>query len=841
MSFPEKMFKYSPDMFCCIDSKGCFVKVSEASKGLIGYHANELEGKPYINFVIPEDRNRTRKTAELVMQGQSAIAFENNYINKNGDVVPIRWTGRWVEEESLMFCCARNATELVKGRQKLEESIQRYVALFDNNPDVVFLENSDGLITDVNKAFCETFKLKKKNVVGQSATSFLPPDMAMVNKRSLEEALSGSILRFDLTCEATEQQPKTFDVVKFPVVANDQVLGVQTIAKDITPIVRSFETISKQAQKLNSIFESITDAFIMLDKDWQITLINSTAENILALDRKTHVGKSLMEVYPPDQFEEFYNHYHYALSTGKSVHFEAFYNEMDVWLEIKAFPSKEGLSIYFDDVTEKIIARQELEKLSLVASKTTNGVIITDKHRRIEWVNDGFTRLSGYQLQEVAGKVPSEFLYSEKTDASNFERVKNDMLKGLPISFDILNSTKYGKDIWLHVQVNPIHDEQGEVVRYITVQTDITERMIAQKELEKLSLVASRTDNGVIITDADGLTIWVNEGFTRMMGYTLGEMQGKKPGDLLQGADTDRQTIRWIGEKLRKGAHFTSKLLNYTKDGRKIWVSIDITPIQNEKGNITQFIAIQRDITFRIEAEEKQLQMTKDLYRQNRDLQQFTYIVSHNLRAPVANAKGLANLLTKSNKESDLFEYALSSLNKSVVQMDNVLHDVNRILSIRDKKDLQETEQVVLQDVFKQAYSLLQEEVLSVGGKVTVELNECHMINTNRAYLYSIFYNLLSNSIKYRSDERQLHIEVKCLKKEEGYHVISFADNGIGFDMERAGEDVFKLYKRFHTNPNTKGRGIGLFLVKTHVEVMGGKIEVRSHVNEGTEFLIYLP
>jgi len=219
-------------------------------------------------------------------------------------------------------------------------------------------------------------------------------------------------------------------------------------------------------------------------------------------------------------------------------------------------------------------------------------------------------------------------------------------------------------------------------------------------------------------------------------------------------------------------------------------------------------------------------------------LQQFTYVISHNLRAPLANALGLATVLTKMDKNSGVFATALTNLRQSMVQADNVLKDLNLVLSIRDKKDMQATESLALKNVCQQAIRDLEEPLQECDGKVVLDVEDQLMTRGNRAYLYSIFYNLLSNSIKYRSEERTLQVDIMCCTGTHGGPTITFTDNGSGFDRFKAGSDVFQLYKRFHTNQ--RGRGIGLFLVKTHVEAMGGKIEVTSKVNFGTRFTIHL-
>jgi signal transduction histidine kinase len=132
----------------------------------------------------------------------------------------------------------------------------------------------------------------------------------------------------------------------------------------------------------------------------------------------------------------------------------------------------------------------------------------------------------------------------------------------------------------------------------------------------------------------------------------------------------------------------------------------------------------------------------------------------------------------------------------------------------------------------------LRDALRQCGGQVRLTVPDGLRISGNRAYLYSIFYNLLSNAIKYRSPARVLDVAIDCVAEDGGGARLSFTDNGSGFDTYKAGSEVFQLYKRFHTNQ--RGRGIGLFLVKTHVEAMGGKIEVTSAVDAGTRFLIHL-
>jgi signal transduction histidine kinase len=148
------------------------------------------------------------------------------------------------------------------------------------------------------------------------------------------------------------------------------------------------------------------------------------------------------------------------------------------------------------------------------------------------------------------------------------------------------------------------------------------------------------------------------------------------------------------------------------------------------------------------------------------------------------------------------------------------------------------SELVRLTDVIEQARRTLEEPLEQIGGTLHVNLQSGLRVRGNRAYLYSIFFNLLSNSIKYVAETRPLRVEIEGSAIPGNGVQISFADNGSGFDQEKAGNDVFKLYKRFHAQQT--GRGMGLYLVKTHVEAMGGRIEVSSQVDVGTRFIIHL-
>ena len=286
-------------------------------------------------------------------------------------------------------------------------------------------------------------------------------------------------------------------------------------------------------------------------------------------------------------------------------------------------------------------------------------------------------------------------------------------------------------------------------------------------------------------------------------------------------------------EKLAEA--FTGKTVRfetYTAQGNSAPRHWDVVKVPVwENNRVVGVHMVSRDIT-------EKNRHQQEIFAQNKDLQQFTYIVSHNLRGPLANAIGLVDLLGQERADTPEFEYAQVSLKTSLHQLDQVLLDMNTILGIRDKEDLTTPEQVPLADVVEQVRQSLQDVLHDCGGTLRTTIPADFHVRGNRAYLYSIFFNLLSNAIKYRDPTRPLVVELIATQGTEQSKLIAFADSGLGLDLEQVGSDVFKLYKRFH--PQHPGRGVGLYLTKTHVESMGGHIAVSSQVGQGTQFSITL-
>ncbi len=243
---------------------------------------------------------------------------------------------------------------------------------------------------------------------------------------------------------------------------------------------------------------------------------------------------------------------------------------------------------------------------------------------------------------------------------------------------------------------------------------------------------------------------------------------------------------------------------------------------------------VAHDITKMKKAELERTKIIADMVQRNNDLEQFSYIVSHNLRAPVANILGLVDIMQNIGIEKEEAESVTKFLGTAAEKLDHVIKDINDILEV--KNDLNGLrEKVNFDSLLKSLRSGIENNVSDDLLNIKSDFSAVQEINTVKTYIYSIFFNLISNSIKYRRPGAALLIDISSSRVNNRVRLI-FKDNGLGIDLGKNGRDIFGLYKRFHHQ--IEGKGMGLFMVKTQVEILGGKISVESEVNAGATFTI---
>jgi len=273
--------------------------------------------------------------------------------------------------------------------------------------------------------------------------------------------------------------------------------------------------------------------------------------------------------------------------------------------------------------------------------------------------------------------------------------------------------------------------------------------------------------------------------------------------------------------------------VQYELDNITYHYTISVSPIlENEEVNGFSVSVI--NITTRKLQEIERQKMVDDLVQRNSDLEQFAYIVSHNLRAPVANILGLTNLFENVSSQDNRVLQIINGLKESSIKLDHVIKDLNKTLQV--KRDIIESKSVVyfkdLIEDFRMANSSL---IANSKANINANFDEAEYMVTTRSYLFSIFTNIITNSIKFARPDVPPRIDIWSERKNNRL-ILNFNDNGTGIDLARYGSQVFGLYKRF--NQTAEGRGVGLFMVKNQVESLNGTIKLDSKEGFGTHITI---
>ncbi len=254
-------------------------------------------------------------------------------------------------------------------------------------------------------------------------------------------------------------------------------------------------------------------------------------------------------------------------------------------------------------------------------------------------------------------------------------------------------------------------------------------------------------------------------------------------------------------------------------------------------GSLSDIISMAIAINNKKKLEEQKLSLIEKLTKKNQSLEDFAYVISHNLRGPVTQIMGLSNLLLDDQKGPELVSDISSRLSVASHNLDQVISDLNQVLKYNDDQKGNE-EEFTLSEVVDMVSNSLSSELGKVDHKLEMTFDKSFKIHSSRTVFYNLIYNLLSNSIKYRNQDRPMIFSIGVIEESDRI-ILEFKDNGKGIDLHRYGRKIFKMYQRFDLT--TEGRGIGLYLVKNQIEMLGGQIQLESAIGQGTDIKVIIP
>jgi len=360
----------------------------------------------------------------------------------------------------------------------------------------------------------------------------------------------------------------------------------------------------KNAEK-QALEQSII-AIVSINDSNCVTFYNAAAEKLWGYRRDEVVGQNVAMLVPRElqQRHDGFVNRHRSEGTNRIVG-----TSREVQLQTKdgrlicallslsqvVVKGKKHYTAFIQDVTAERNGREMIEQ---TLSQALDAVVVINECNQVTFYNKAAERLWGYTPAEVLGQnvkmlVPKVIQSQHDGYIDKNRTTGQDKIVGT--SREIKIERKDGSVLWGQLSLSKV--KLGDKTVYTAFVKDVTAEVIKREEMAMLSLVANKTDNSVVITDASGLTVYVNQGFERLTGYDLNFMRGKKPGSVLQGQDTDPDTVKRISEHLRSKKSFYDEILNYNKEGVPYWISLSITPIFTATGEIEHYISVQANVT----------------------------------------------------------------------------------------------------------------------------------------------------------------------------------------------------------------------------------------------------
>ncbi len=364
-----------------------------------------------------------------------------------------------------------------------------------------------------------------------------------------------------------------------------------------------------------------------------------------------------------------------------------------------------------------------------------------------------------------------------------------------------------------------------------------------QKELRKLSLVARKANDSVVLSDPNRRIMWVNEAFSRVTGFSSEEAIGNRISELLAGDDASLKQFMPIDEAVEAGRAYHGEVENITRDGHRIWVDVNLFPVHDDEGQIEFFVAIERDVT---EAKVQAIEMAEARRAAEegaRAKAEFLANMSHEIRTPLTGIIGMADLLA----ETDLTETQAQFTRTIVGSSQSLMSVINDILDLSQldagRLELSPVDFCV-SAFFTDTISLLGSSSRSSSIRISLDIDEScpRMVNADESRLRQVIVNLIGNAIKF-TERGNIYVRVWFDDAQSGSNLcFEVEDTGIGIPKDKLG----KIFDRFtqaeaETTRKFGGTGLGLTISKHIIDVMGGQITVTSEPGTGSIFRVEVP
>lgn len=860
----QSLYTKHPDAVFTLDVNGNIINLNSNTLTLFNTDLNSIKKFKYIPFYLEDEAEFIKSNFEKAIN-QNPVRFEVDVLVDSKKHLLLTYVPIIVDGETVgAYGIAKNITL----QKEAEEKLLFNSNLLDCVEQAVIATDLNGVVYYWNKYAEKLYGIKKEEAIGHKTMELIKVDTS--HNQNFERELinvfkSGQSWKGELYVRTEHTNFFPIYTTNSPIYDKaNNLAGIITVSYDISDRKRNEIDLIDSKNKIEYSLSELNHQKFALDQHsivavtddrGSIIYVNDKFCEISGYDREELIGQNHRIINSGYHDKAFFKELYQTIYSGKVWNGEIRNKRKDgsyYWVRTTIVPFNDNLTqkpIQFiairTDITQQKETLQELEEINeryeYVTKATTDAIwdwnILTDEIFQGEgyfnlfgYTNSGnkkyYSEISKYIHQddyvEVINSLQTAINSNKNNWSAEYRFLKND-----------------GNFAFVQDKAVIIRDANNKAVRLIGAMHDVTKAKQEEQQLKLLESVITNSTDAVLITEAEPINspgpkiVYVNEAFTNMTGYTKEEVIGKSPR-LLQGPKSDIEQLKKLKKALSNWETCEIETINYKKSGEEFWVNFTVVPIADSHGFYTHWIAIERDVTKRKEEEAEKLKLISELTVSNKELKQFSYITSHNLRAPVANLLGIFNILDLSEIKNELSLQLIDGLKSSTLKLNDTLNDLIKILVVKENTNLP-VDKLSFEETLSDVCNSIESLIHNSKTQIISNFDEANEVVFNKSYLESIFLNLITNSIRYSNPEKNPIIKIHSKYINNRVQLI-FEDNGIGMNMERVKKDIFGLYKRFHKHSDSKG--IGLYLVHSQITALGGTIDFESEVGVGTKFII---
>lgn len=866
--------QFSDDAIIGKDLDGIVTSWNAGAEKVFGYSAHEMIGQPILRLIPPERHHEEIDILSTVRRGDSVRHLDTVRVRKDGRRIDVSITTSAIKDLNGKIIgaskIARDVSERKRVEQQMRESKTR-MRLATETTGVGIWEWE--LVSNKIRWDAQMFR-----IYGVQPTNDGVVEYATWADRVLPEDLAQQETVLQDTVRRLGQSAREFRIRR--VSDNDcrHIQAVETVRTDArgnaTWVVGTNLDITERRngerelrekerqlhaidRRLAAIVHGMTEACFALDQEWRFTFVNDRGETLLRHARKEMLGKTIWEVFYQLVGTPMEANYRRAMTERVPVAFEVFSPIAERWLDVRLFPTGEGIAAFLLDIHARKLGETELrgtqERLNSALAAGLIGTWTWDIVRD-NLVADEFTaRLFSIDAAAAAKGLPAA-AYLQAVAEEDQPAVSEKLAEAIKScgGYDIEYRVRQGDGqfLWLQARGRVDGDAAGNALEFHGAVMDITPRKTAEAALreseERFRMMANSMSHLAWIAQPDGFITWYNQRWYEYTGTTPEQMQGWGWQTVHDPAVLPKVMENWK-RAIELGAPFDMEFPLRGADGQfRIFLTRG-QPLKNVAGEVVQWFGTNTDVEIFKQAEEKirrlneeleerVIERTAQLQTANKELESFSYSVSHDLRAPLRAVNGFADIVLqeygpKLDAEGQHFLERIRNGGQRMGQLIDDLLAFSRLSrqSIRSKTvDTSQLVQTVLDESAAER----------AGREVEVRLGQLPPCHGDTALIKQVWVNLISNAVKYTRGRTPAIIEIGCERQGKN-NVFFVRDNGTGFDMRYA-HKLFSVFQRLHRADEFEGTGVGLAIVQRVVHRHGGRVWAEAIEGKGANFYFTL-